>query len=328
MARTKDWKDLIPTSGEARALLELKGKAGGGKAMFRRRKSGINRQRTGAAAKLRKPRIMIPLGPAPTNVETGGEDAQLGQVQHLAGSLGTGIFARWVFALTPERLTMDDIHVSPLFGATNEGDTVSADIDPGDSVDDVIRIIGMRGSLFFTPQVPLGEAASLTSANFGGKWGYAWTVQEAVGATLSDGTPTYNFSNYDISTSTGGLNDRGLLPVQGVGPYLGRLQNVDWRFGQAKNSIIKYGMGRWNIPANVCCGSDDGGVLTYERVVANGTRSLRIPLLRKCCVDVGKGRALALVLWYRDDDPSGETGGAPAGRLDYHDMRIIGYKRD
>lgn len=286
-----------------------------------------NRLRSGVSAK-KKPRVMIPLGPPPSTVEIGGEDAQLGQVQYLDGSLGTQLYQRWLFVMTPEKLVMEDLNVSPLYAATNEGDTVAADKDPGSQIDDVVRIIGMRGSVYWTPQTPLGEPASLSPENFTGKWGYAWTVQRATGTTSADGTPAYLFGNYDEATSANGIAGRGLMPVQGVGAYLGNLANIDWRLSQAKMSILKYGMGRWRIPAEYTTAFDSSGAITEQRLLPLPPSSYRIPVPRKLCVDVGKGKALCLIIWYRDDNPSGEVGGAPAARLDYHDFRVIGHVLD
>jgi len=327
MPTRKGWDDIIPARGEARVLAEVKGAYGSkGGRMRGRRSSKMSRLRSGVQIK-KKPLILLPLGPPPVTVETGGESTNIQQIQYIDGALGTSIYGRWLFAMTPERLSMDDMNISPLFGASDWGDIVSGSMDQGAQISKRYRIIGMRGDIFYTPQRPNGDGQ--TPEQYSGMMGYAWMKVRAQGAPDSEGHPSYPFATYGGTDVTTGINDRGYTPRQAVSAYNGRLDNIDWRLSQAKNSIIKYGMMPWSIPNQVNTVFDDGGNVTQElRYALGGARSIRIPILKKCAVDVGRGESLALVMWQKDFEPNGENGGAPIGRLDYHTFRVVVHEID
>lgn len=277
---------------------------------MRSSKSRFSRMRKGGG-NTRRPRIVIPLGPGPMAAT---RDAQVQMMQPVNGSLGTNIIAKWAFVLTPEKLDFGGQEASPMYAATDLEENGLARV-----VRARRRIVGFSGNLTYTPLDVLLEGADMPTSALAGLVGWAWFKIESLGAPNTDEEPGYLFGNFEEATAYLNIQGRGFTPNLVMADVSApvELENRDWR---AKNmKLISSGYKHWRLPGDVVSDSTGGFAGRYAAGCGN---PVQIPLPRKLVCDVGRGEALAMVLWHRDFTQSSETGGAPNARLDYPDMRV------
>jgi len=304
--------DYIPAKGEARVLAELKGSYGSkGRSMrTNRSRNRFAAMRKGKAA--RKPLEFIPLSPGPfASTAVGQKD----RVCPIDGHLGTGLYTQWVFALTPEILD---------YGASDEPGMYLSD-DTTEYNRSRMRIVGMRGDLYYTPLAPLGieQAIPARFDAFSGLMGWSWMRIQA-GAIVGGGAgtePVYPFGDFDSGTVSQNIATGGYTPHIDIIGDADSLPLADKRLRRGRG-IINHGTRPWRIDTVW------NTALDPESLFPGAGRSIKIPLPRKLVCDVGQGEVLAMVMWQKDFGTDPAISGSPSARLDYPDLRILAYELD
>lgn len=287
-------------------------------------RSGARRRRTGSFARMRKgapqnkkPMWMIPMGPGDYGA-TGGATGRQPHIQTpLLGTLQSGgsdgAQAGYLFALTPERFERDGNEPSGIPGMLGNG---------GDEFDR-LRIAGMDGKLLWTPVAPVydlptgqpPEASLLTGViNWWWMKVVAQEYDESFDPQYAWGYPWASFS----------FSDAANLEAPNK-PLLTALTSQDaarkdWRY---RAKLMGKGSKPWALTYAPYWNTD-----TQAQVNTFNSRSIEIPLPRKLVCDVGKGEALAMMYWIRDNTRANTVGGAPASVFDYSSMRVKCYELD
>lgn len=305
--------DWIPTSGEGRALVEVKGRVGkmrGGRSSGTR---GLRRAMRSGRYVRKSPKWFYPVAP--------GDNGSSGTVNYnfqkqlyydLTGTLqsggSNGASVGWLFALTPE---VFDRSNTPFAGMAGDRDTTA----------DRLRIVGMTGNLFFTPLNPIIDepADSMPPSAFTGTLITAWfkftQAHSSLTGGISRGYPWGQFTPADASSAGATAT---FVPSLGV-PLLDSLSSLDYR-ERAHLMHVKHQ--RWRIPHVIAGTVTDGFITSYM------PQSIQVPLPRKVIANVGKGEALAMMYYIRDDGTINGTAGSPAARFSFESMRIKCFETD
>lgn len=311
--------DWIPTGGEGRALVEVKGKVGKVRG-YRTSRNKFRRMRNGFLPR-KKPLWLIPKGPGEND---GANVANLWSNQRHLVQLGSpqvarGPSIRWAFAITPE----------PMPGANNNYSVIGN----REGSNTRLRIAGMTGKLIFTPLAPSGydgnldnndQRAALNETSRGivaWAWYKVRAQRQLAGEERGQGYPWRSFS---IADAENGVNTQGFVPfMMGLNSTDPEVEGLDWRGGV---KLMHSGMRAWRMDLAPSLYTGVSQELLGMYVV--GGIPVEIPLPRKLVCDVGEGEALGMVLFVRDFSDQAEYGGSPEWRLDYASMRIKAYELD
>lgn len=266
------------------------------------RRNSFARLRSGAPS--RKTEIWAL--PVASGAYTTGSIDQLTRMQQMPGHLGNTIQAQWLWALTPEILERTGLDPIPgLFWDDN--DNVNND--------DRFRIVGITGSLYYTPIAPLAASGASEGANCG-MVGISFTKFDAQNFTTVSGEnrPTYPFTPFGL----GGPLPQPITQEIGVTPYLTNVlspqaaQYADYRTRRGRvmfKAIVPWRMEQFY---NV----DEAAGECYAGP------SVRIPLPRKLLCNIGKGEAVGVAVWQKDFGTNAEASGSPSAVLSFHDVKI------
>lgn len=308
MAKTRGWQDYIPTSGEGRALVEVKGRVGGKGRTMRKSSGGKWNRLRGRSFTAKKPKYFIPTSPGvyPSSVAP-----YTGKQPHLYydlnGSLqsggGTGVQKGWLFALTPKTLLRDGVDSFP--GMIGDTETEY----------DRLRIVGMDGQLRWSPISPISDPAQpgvYDPGELAGTLTWAWYKFRASQSDLAGGFsrswPWLAFTDADAAG-----NADTLVPALGA-PTSEAVKDVDWRY---RAKLIGKGSLVWKLDPRV-----------YFNTVEEAPQQMWVPthynvrLPRKLVCDVGGDEALGMVYYIRNFGSVNGVGGAPASRFSFESMRV------
>lgn len=324
MPRMRGIGDYIPASGEARALVEVKGRVGGkGAGMRRTRRSKFSNLRK--MPKGREADWVIPLGRGINPVQSAGDQLHFEQIT--PGAV-TGTLSRfWQFVLHPG--------LRPDQGTTPQLPWVAGLEENSDSAR--YRVMAMQGDLYWTPQFSNDEdiTPSMCTGFIAGAW-YKLKRSNAIDID-SDGSTIVNppfrgqFPWRSLSVLDGirmaaeesgyGVPD-GLV---GTVDYLpgGQLEQQDWRLVQHASPIGQF-VRPWRadfIPTIVGC--DDTGqpttVITIPQI--GPAQPVKLPMPRRLVANIGRDEALGLYLMVWNNLGS-TSNRAPEGLLTYPTFRV------
>lgn len=302
MPRSRGWQDYIPTSGEGRALVEVKGRVGGkGGRMYRR--SRWNRIRNPIK---NAQEWGVPLFP-------GAVDASANEWAHIfLNTLGSLVKTRpnagLVFAITPETVGNGSTAPFPMIGEQSTAER--------------LRVVGFQGELFWSPLDTLADARTPESM-----MGYIYVALvklhaqnrvQTAGGTAAGG-PYYPWQNFDPDgTQDTGSNTNNEMWA-GYVPTFSALTSSQVLGGDGRfNGSIMWGRTYpWKINAMPIYNSLDEST----SLVTVPSDPVRIALPRKVVCDVGRKECLALIFQTRSlSDVNSAT--SPIGRFYAPRLRV------
>lgn len=300
--------DWIPTGGEGRALVEVKGRVGKTKGSYRRTASRFNAMRRGRLA--RKPQIWIPLASGDQSLLNNRRE-QVWARRETVGSVSEGIPDQgWLFVISPEEV-----------GGANDPTVVAfgGEADP----DMEYKVVGITGRLTWTPMDSLSDPNTDPTA-WSGFVRTAWVKVHSVPQEAGSGKALYPWSGSwtDPADSTG-------AHVSSIFPYYDTA-SVDTELNQR---ALAERDGRWR--TDVIRRYERTFVMDYMPMVyydaGDGTpqfsylpranRPIQIPLPRKLVCNVGRGQALACAFQVVSQS-NFPTGSAPTGVFDFSDVKV------
>lgn len=306
--------DLIPTSGEGRALVEVKGRVGGKGGRMAYRRNSFARMRAGGGKK--HPQYMIPYAPGDYG-GGGGTGRELEPHRQyfvdsatLSGT-ANGATRGWLFALTPEYFAREGNQPNGIPG-------MSFGLTDSSGNSDRIRIAGMLGACKFVALSP-GDTTGPDSPEVMFDAVFAWWKVQASKSSLAGGFrtnyPWESFSELDAVDS----NVDTFVPAE-QGTTSDTIVDVDGRF-RAKCIRMVHRVGKI-VPVYRFDMNGDIVGTTYH------TTPIDVPLLRRIVCDVGKGEALALSYWMRNYATVNTRPAGPSGVFTFPTMRIKTYELD
>lgn len=298
---------VIPKSGEARVLAELKGAFGARGGKMRRGKSKFQR--------LRKPRGKNPfwaLARFPGIGDAAGEwtsDEDTPTLTYRTPGSASLPISLWALALSPELHPM------------GESTAVEAPIEPSGS-DGAIRqieprgmyrVVGVRGSLYWTPLATLQDPPDGTAYS-GFVMGAWYKVEKKAGGTLLNEFPWGSYSVSDSQLAGGQSGFRVGIQEGSRNGTLGRDPRLRY---DMMGSFCK----PWRMDIGPGYVNDGGGgdpiVTDIEPSWAVG-HAVKIPI-PKPVWNIGRGEAVGLILTFKDNSPNRS---APLGILTQDDLRF------
>lgn len=304
-----------PMSGEGRLLAEVKGKVGGAK-MRRSNRTSFAAMRRGAMRN--KPEWVVPLAPGDYGGGGGGIlDRQPHWMFYRTGSFASGGVSGqtqgWLFALTPELFPRDG------------NDTMAGFVNYSEGANARYRVAGFQGKLHWTPLYPSYAITTFSSENLSGTFWYGWFKVDANAPPLSTDTIEESYPWGTFGTLAGGANGeaatRTFTPIAQAGNATG-LFNRDARF---RAKLMHSNSFTWTMKA-IGQSEDSAGTGFQQSFIPTG---YEIPLPRKLVCNVGRGEALALAYWYRDNSfVGGGVGGSPNSIFTFPSLRVKVYELD
>jgi len=325
MPRMRGIGDYIPASGEARALVEVKGRVGGKGAGMRRRSRRSSFSSLRKVPKGREPDYVIPLA--------AGEQFDTSRTEQLhyqhdtqpktGGDFGTRM---WAMVLHPGLRPVGGI--SPplpwMIGLEENNDTSR------------YRVLGMQGSVYWTPLASVDEEVS-PDACTGFIMGAWYKLQrnnaidiEADGTTIVNPNfraqfPFRNFSALDELRMAAEEQGLGVPSVTSGTPTtdVEKVTQMDWRIAEHAKPIgafCKPWRADWH-PA-VFGYDDTGQPVTNTSIAQLGPGyPVQLPMPRKLVANIGRNEALGLFLQI-EDNGSSQSYSAPVGRLVWPNFRV------
>lgn len=261
-----------------------------------------------------KPQVWLPIAPGPQGTTANRADNSL-QYFATPGSTTESIPDQgWLFAITPEASSSSNATKS-VFG-------LGGDIDE----DQLYRVVGLKGSLHWTPLQSLSDPDRFQEA-WSGFISLYWFKVEASRTTTVESMDSgllYPWSGgWDDTANTDGIHAQSFVPWYNTVSVTGgpaTLRNKDPRY---RTDVIHHVKIPWTL--NVMPYYDvDNSVPVYAYV---GQRPIRIPLPRKIICNVGRGQALACA-YQVVSQSSTAVGSSPAGMFNFQDMRILVHELD
>lgn len=297
---------IVPKKGEARVLAELKGAFGSSGGSMRRRGRGkFNR--------LRHPRGKSPFWVVARFPGVGvgagawGSDADtFTQTYDTPGSASAPI-STWVFALSPELHAQGE---APALEAPIEpsgSDGAQRQIEPKGHY----RVVGVRGSLLWTPLAPLADP--LDGSAYAGTISGAWfKCEKAAGGTLLSEFP---WKGWSVSDAQAAANQSGFR----VGVQEGSRNATLGRDPRLRYDMFGSFMKPWRMEQGPGFVSGaDGSVETFLEPTWAVGHPVKIPI-PKPVWNIGRGEAMGFIVTIKDMSPNRS---APVGKFVADDLRF------
>lgn len=304
--------DFIPTAGEGRALVELKGKVGKMRSSYYRGSRGrFNAIRQGRTR--RKPQTWIPLASGDQSLVTD-RGVQPWARHRNSGSVVTAAADQaFLWVISPE-----------LVGSAKNPTVVAVggEADP----DMKYKVVGITGHLFWTPAFSLADP-NQDPLGWTGFIRVFWGKIKAMPEPGGSGVAEYPWS--------GGWTD----PADSSGSHLSSLVNfyddasVDTEANQRalalrdvryRTDIMRTYVRPWHIPYMPVAWYDSDDHNVVQEYLPQAARPIQIPLPRKLVCSVGRGESLAC--WYQIVSQSSvPSASAPTGQFDFTDVKVKVY---
>lgn len=315
MPRNQWIEKLVPARGEAEVMARVKGAYGAKGAGMRRysKRNRFARLRKGAFTK--KPQVWIPLFSGPQGSTTNRPSITSmfrptnGSNNEVTPDQG------WLFAITPE---LDQGSLASVMG-------IGGDIDP----EQRYRVVGMNGSLFWTPYTALVDPDNSFTAwsGFISLWWYKVKASlDASGDAFAEGA-SYPWSNgWDDVSNTEGLHVLGHVPWMNTtaivnGPSTLRFKDPRYRADLMRHSVTPFVIDMMPLMETT------GGSSTSVTYVPRAQMPIRLPLPRKVICNVGRGEALGCA--YQIITQSGTpVESSPTGIFAGLDLKVMVHELD
>jgi len=324
MPRMRGIGDYIPASGEARALVEVKGRVGGKGAGMRRRSRRSNFSSLRKVPKGREPDYVIPLA--------AGEQFDASRTEQLhyqqdtqpktSGDFGTRM---WAMVLHPGLRPVGGISPPlPWVAGLEENSDTSR-----------YRVLGMQGSVYWAPTASVNEDVGPDSCTgfIMGAW-YKLERNNAIDIE-ADGTvvnpsfraqfPFRSFSALDQLRMAAEEQGLGVPTVTSGTPTtdVEKVTQMDWRISNHAKPIGAF-CKPWRADFQPPIWSfDDVGqpVAQLQAPLLGPGYPVQLPMPRKLVANIGRNEALALFLQI-EDNGSSQSISSPVGRLMWPNFRV------